>query len=220
MSQQQSTVFLNKIKSLNLDDDALKRFNLDLNDGAFAQAVAENPDLVEAWKKLDDLGDNAFDQLRKTPDFLEKFDGVVKNDGLNKHLLEGDVKIIGTNAAGKNIYKVTGIHSNKAFADGTTRIKPGTQLDDLGDEFYRAKVEKQIDGFVNAEGTNWKVKADKSTFFPDNWSAEKIQAEIANAFKNKTPLGGNKYQGTTTTDHTVVMFLDEAGKITTAFPSF
>ncbi|MEY8780033.1 EndoU domain-containing protein [Allomuricauda sp. XS_ASV26] len=204
---------------MDLDAAQLQKLSDDLTDKEFAEAIAENPELVDAWKKLDDLGDNAFNQLRKDPDFLKKFDDVVKNDGLNKHLLEGDVEIIGTNAAGENIYNVTGVHSNKAFADGTTRIKPGTQVEDLGDGFYKAKVEKQINGFVNDQGTSWKVKTNKSTFFPDNWSAEKIQAEIVNAFKNKTSIGGTKYQGTTTTCHTVVMFLDEAGKIKTAFPS-
>ena len=65
----------------------------------------------------------------------------------------------------------------------------------------------------------WKTKTDKSTFFPDSWSTEKIQAEIAHAFKNKIPDGGNKFFGFTTGDKKITMYLDEAGNIKTAFPN-
>jgi hypothetical protein len=90
--------------------------------------------LVNAWRKIDDLEDNAFDQLRKDPDFLKKFDDVVKNDKLNSHSFKGDVTST-VGADGVTRHKVTGIHSNKAFADGTARINPGTEVTDLGDGF-------------------------------------------------------------------------------------
>lgn len=176
---------------------------------------------VKAWEKADDLveaGDDAFKQLKRDPDFLEKFDNVINNQKANDHVFKGEVEITGTNSAGDPIYKVSGIHSNDAFIDGTVRVKPGTQIEDLGDGFYKAKVEKQIEGFVNDQGTNWKVKTKKSTFFPDSWSKEKIQAEIAHAFKNKTSVSGNKYEGLTTGGKKITMYLDDAGEIKSAFP--
>ena len=105
------------------------------------------------------------------------------------------------------------IYQKVEFVSSTSRIKPGTEIDDLGDGFYSAKVEKQIDGLVNDQGTNWKVKGDKSTFFPDSWSTDKIQAEIANAFQNKTLVGTNKYQGFSTTNHKVVMYMEEGTQV-------
>ncbi len=177
----------------------------------------ENPHLVDAWKKLDDLRDNAFDQLRKDPDFLKQFDEVSSNGKLNKHTFEGDIKVK-TNPDGTLKYEIGGVHSNKVFSDGKIRIKSGTEIEDLGDGFYKAKVEKQIDGLVNDQGTNWKVKKNKSTFFPDSWNTEKIQAEIAHAFKNKTLERGNKYSGFTTGGKKITMYLDDVGKIKTAFP--
>ncbi|WP_075341466.1 EndoU domain-containing protein [Tenacibaculum agarivorans] len=185
--------------------------------------IVKGEDAIESFTKastkLDNLGDDAFKQLKNDPDFIKAFDDVIDNKKLNDHTFKGDVTITGKNAAGDNIYKVTGIHSNKAFLDGTVRIKPGTQIQDLGDGFYKAKVEKQIKGFINDQGTNWKVKNNKSTFFPDSWSTEKIQAEIAHAFKNKTLELGNKFSGFTTTGHKITMFLDELGNIKTAFPN-
>lgn len=53
----------------------MKRFSQDLNDGAFAQAVAENPILVKAWKKMDDFGADVV--LRKNPGAL---DALAKKD--------------------------------------------------------------------------------------------------------------------------------------------
>jgi hypothetical protein len=217
VSSWQDNLIVKLNNSAGWESSAFINFVNDLEDATLAAKFFENPGLVEAWKKIDDIGDNAFDQLRKDPDFLQKFDDVVNNDKLYSHTFNGDVTST-VGADGVTRHKVTGIHSNKAFVDGTARIKPGTEVTDLGDGFYKAKVEKQIDGFVNDQGTNWKVKTDKSTFFPDAWSTEKIQAEIANAFKNKISDGGNKFHGFTTGDKKITMFLDEVGNIKTAFP--
>ncbi|SEE16780.1 EndoU nuclease [Tenacibaculum sp. MAR_2010_89] len=192
---------------------------LDKSDGVIVSGKDAVESFVKSSKKLDDLGDKAFEQLRKDPDFIKSFNKVETNTKLNDHTFKGDITITGKNAAGQNIYTVTGIHSNKAFSNGTARIKPGTQIENLGDGFYKAKVEKQINGFTNAQGTNWKVKKTKSTFFPNNWSTEKIQAEIAYSFKNKKLINGNKYNGFTTTGHKITIFLDDLGNIKTAFPN-
>jgi hypothetical protein len=164
--------------------------------------------------------------------WFEKF--FIEINGLQIHLIcsstlqmsnsSGEVKITGTNAAGDPIYKITGVHSNKAFADGTTRIKPGTDIENLGNGYYRAKVEKQIDGFVNAEGTSWKVKSDKSTFFPDNWSTEKIQKEVTVGLSNKVKQvdlsDGRTFFKGTMSDGTSLAIYERNGIIETVFPSF
>ncbi|NRA51503.1 MAG: hypothetical protein HRU12_20455 [Phaeodactylibacter sp.] len=76
-----------------------------------------DPKLVDAWKRVDDLGDNAFDQLRKDPDFLKKFDDVANDADLNKHLFEGDLKLENGDIRG-----VSGVHSKDAvnIPDGQT----------------------------------------------------------------------------------------------------
>jgi hypothetical protein len=53
---------------------------------------------------------------------------------------------------------------------------------------------------------------------PDSWSNQKIQAEIAHGLHNKTPLGGNKYQGTLSDGTSLTIYLDDAGNVTSAFP--
>ena len=60
----------------------------------------------------------------------------------------------------------------------------------LGKGFYEAKVRVWID-----EIEEWRVKKDLSTFFPDNWSPQRIQEELAIAFKNKKFDKFNAYDG-------------------------
>ncbi|MBB6461891.1 hypothetical protein [Flammeovirga kamogawensis] len=104
--------------------------------------------MVDAWKKVDDLGDNAFDQLRKDPDFLKKFDDVANDADLNKHLFEGDLKLENGDIRG-----VSGVHSKDAvnipdgqtsgFNQGDIRFKSGTKnpANPSPDDYYTAKVE-------------------------------------------------------------------------------
>ena len=111
VSQQQSTVFLDKVKSLNLDDDALRRFNLDLNDGAFAEAIAGNPDLVDSWKVLsngkaslrniDNI--NAVDAFKKANPNIT--DDAIQSafDGLKASRKQSFVDALGSCADNKNL---------------------------------------------------------------------------------------------------------------------
>ena len=154
------------------------------------------------------------------PVYLKAFNKISSAEKINQHTFVGEIKVTGVNDAGENVYRITGIHSNQAFADGTARIKPGTEIKDLGDGFYQAKVEKRIPGFVNKDGTDWKVKKQASTFFPDSWSRERVQAEIAHAYNNRRLRKGNKYEGLTSSGHKINLYLDESGSINTAFPVF
>ena len=153
------------------------------------------------------------------PVYLKAFNKISSAEKINQHTFVGEI-VSKVGQDGVTSYSITGIHSNQAFADGTARIKPGTEIKDLGDGFYQAKVEKRIPGFVNKDGTDWRVKREKSTFFPDSWSRERVQAEIAHAYNNRRLLRGNKYEGLTSSGHKINLYLDESGSINTAFPVF
>ena len=179
-------------------------------------------ELVDSWKKLDDLGDNAFNQLKKDPDFLKKFDDVVKNSVLNKHVLEGDVsyEIL---EAGQKKWKAGGVHHKTAFDNGAARIKSGTKSTPNANGYYTAKVEVYHPEFPDNGG--FKVKSKESTFFPDDWSLDKLQAEIAGAIKNKGtpkvyPDGRKLYKGTMTDGTELAIWEDAAGNITSTYPVF
>ncbi|NVN18498.1 hypothetical protein GUA46_09100 [Muricauda sp. HICW] len=56
------------LKRLDLDAAQLKKLSDDLTDKEFAEAIAENPELVDSWKILDNAGVD--DALRKNEDNL------------------------------------------------------------------------------------------------------------------------------------------------------
>lgn len=66
---QASKQFLENVKRIDLDADGLKVLNKDLANKEFAEAIIRNPDLVDAWKILDDAGVD--DVLRRNVDELE-----------------------------------------------------------------------------------------------------------------------------------------------------
>lgn len=148
---------------------------------------------------------------------LEK---IVNNTHLNNHIFKGNVKPLknpdGTprlNAEGNQVYTTSGVHSKVAIDSGTARIKTGTKIPENAgiDDFYKAKVEiKTPDG-------NWKTKKNKSTFFPDSWSKEKIQGEIAYAMINKKSIGTNKYEGTMSNGVKIEFYIKN-GTVETAYP--
>ncbi|WP_335966830.1 fibronectin type III domain-containing protein [Galbibacter sp. PAP.153] len=55
-SAKETEGFIAQLKRFNLDADALKVLNKDLNNKAFAEAIQKNPKLVEGWKLLNDAG--------------------------------------------------------------------------------------------------------------------------------------------------------------------
>ena len=186
--------------------------------------------MINSWKKVDNLNDNAFAQLKKDPDFLKKFDDVAKDTDLNKHIFDGDL----TPDANGLYREVSGIHSNKKLKPssqntglnrGDARIQPDTRKE-LGNGYYEAKVQMYGDkGLPNGSYENGWLKGKKSTFFPDSWSPEKIQAEIANSIKNKVPdldfpvSRGNTAFKATMTDGTKLQMLYDGDKLISAFPN-
>lgn len=212
---------LGELRSKFDDDLSFDAFKDDFADNiAELRKFKDNPDLVDAWKKIDDLGDNAFNQLKKDPDFLKKLDDVVKNDGLNKHVLEGDIsyEIL---EAGQKKWKVGGVHHKAAFDNGKARIKSGTKSTPDANGYYTAKVEVYHPEFPDNGG--FKVKSKESTFFPDDWGIDKLRAEIAGAIKNKGtptvyPDGRKLYKGTMTDGTELAIWENAAGNITSTYP--
>jgi hypothetical protein len=69
------------------------------------------------------------------------------------------------------------------------------------------------------------LKGKKSTFFPDDWSIEKNQSEIANGIRKKVPddefpvsEGKTAYKATMT-DGTKLQLIYEGENLKTAFPN-
>ncbi len=200
-------------------DDVLDALKKDFPNATDLKKIVDDG-LVDSWKKLDVLNDNAFRNLKKDPDFLKKFDDVVKNDGLNKHVLEGDIsyEILET---GQKKWKVGGVHHKTAFDNSTARIKPGTKSTPNANGYYTAKIEVYHPEFPDNGG--FKVKSKESTFFPDDWSVDKLQAEIAGAIKNKGtptvyPDGRKLYKGTMTDGAELAIWENAAGNITSTYP--
>lgn len=122
------------------------------------------------------------------PKFLEALDNVVNN--VIKHLVKGDWV---TRSDG-SISGITGVHHKDAlsvtssqinFSQGDVRIKPGSKVPSNAgpDDVYEA--EPEIWGWnksTTPPTEEWRKKngnGGKSTFFPDNWTKEKIENEIA-----------------------------------------
>lgn len=117
-----------------------------------------------------------------------------------------------------------GVHHKDALQatgqGGLGRIVPGSKID-LGNGYYKAKVEVYNPEFPNSGG--WKVKPTKggtsSTFFPDSWTKGKTQEMLAYAYKNKKFQKNNIWEGVMTDGITVRFHIDN-GVIQSAFPVF
>ena len=120
--------FLENIQRIDLDADGLKQLNKDLADKEFAEAIVENPKLVDSWKVLDGAGvDDVvrrnIDELElvsKNIDEIKAFDGGYKAWKINN--AGGDVltKLL-KNSDYKKVYDdlVSGVTPRK-FADELT----------------------------------------------------------------------------------------------------
>ena len=85
---------------------------------------------------------------------------------------------------------------------------------------YKATAEASFDG-----GRTWVEKTTKNhTFFPNEWSKEQVVDEIASAFKEGRmedfPEELADFQGRSKSGVLIRGYLDNSGKITTAFPVF
>lgn len=186
---------------------------------------------VKAWKKADNLleaGDdafkNAFKNLKKDPDFLKKFDNVINDVDLNDHVFKGHIKKK-TRQDGTEYWEAGGVHSKKAIDDGHAAFR--TTPESIGPDgagYYTVKVKVYDPSFPQNGG--WKSKTKPSTFFPDSWSKERIQAETARVLNNnpsilQTKADGSKLLGGVMSDGVDLRIWQNAdGSLISAFPKF
>ena len=76
---------LQKLKSLQLDEQAEKLLFTDLKDAKLRKAINEEPELLEGWKILKKSG---LDDAATTPKYLKQFYNTFKNDPLLGEFLE------------------------------------------------------------------------------------------------------------------------------------
>ncbi|NVR71965.1 EndoU domain-containing protein [Listeria monocytogenes] len=128
---------------------------------------------------------------------IEKF-----KKGSLEHIFEGEVNRKG---------KAVGFHS-ETIPDSPGKVIPGTKSKTNKNGVYEAKIE------VN--GIPKKSNKGKSSFFPENWTAQKIVDEINYAFSNKVLDKGNAYIGKATNGMQIKMYIDKNNQIISAFPVY
>ena len=122
------------------------------------------------------------------------------NESAIKHLFLGEVK---TNSKGEKV--VSGFHYGQIRDNGNNVIRKRMTRQDING-VYEANV------FI--QGVKKKAK---STFFPRNWSPQKVVNSINEACRNKIHRQGNLYEGSSEGIR-IWIYLDESGKIKSAHP--
>lgn len=115
------------------------------------------------------------------------------------HIFEGEINR-NNQAVG---YHYEGVPTAKAKVIENTRSKNDKN------NVYRAKI--TIDG---------KEKNAFSSFFPKEWSPQKVVDTINEAYNNRELQSGNIYNGKTKSGVTVQMYLTDDYKIISAFPLY
>lgn len=197
----------------------------------------------ELSKILDEVfaGGKKIDDLPKTPAEERVFSkrkarelGVKRKNALRKwkrkfdksffNHLEGETGIISKEVRGKDweyIAKGEGGHKwnkNIRLQDGKAKI-PNPPIDDMP---YKADIEVRYKN-------EWLPKKQTSSMFPENWSLERIQEEIAWVYENTTVKGVgkiqkgptdlfDKYEDFTTNGFKIRIEVDDLGKIMNVYP--
>jgi hypothetical protein len=80
---------------------------------------------------------------------------------------------------------------------------------------YRARVE-----VLDPDRRVWVPKNAPSTFFPDDWTRERILAEIQGAFRARGRVRDGYWEGKSPSGLRIGGYLDRDGAINTAFPIY
>ena len=191
---------------------------------------ANNGELFDYWNDIEH-----FTGKRKEIDFLNDVRKIKNFEELNIEVFKGRTgKILKEefenlpppHPNNRYIWQAKGVHHKEALevfgTGGIGRIVSGTK-DNIGPPglgYYKAKVEIYNLDFLDNGG--WKVKNSKggmSTFFPDSWSKQRLQEELALAFKNKKYDKQNRWLGNLS-DGVQVEFRIDNGIVKTVFPIF
>ena len=181
---------------------------------------------------------NAYNKARAFQDLYTS----LKNDQqLKDHIFKGftSKKL---NSQRDTIYRVVGVHHKKAFTDKNSGFAEGdvkfknykTVAPASGQVPYKCKVKMYYPGLLSfpsqtPDEIGWKTSEDKS-FFPDDWSEDKIFEEIAIAFQNKifertsindeTQHLTNIYKGNSSVGFEIQIIFDTVtNKIVSAYPN-
>lgn len=137
---------------------------------------------------------------------IESIDELQDTDAFRKgaleHILEGEL-----NGKGQAVgFHYDGLPTKKG------EIIEGTKSSKNDQGVYEAKVKVSDVEKTSNNG--------KSTFFPDDWSAQEVVDAINEAYENSAFISGNTYEGLTEDGVTVRMYLDNNEKIISAFPVY
>ncbi|PEM71340.1 cytosolic protein [Bacillus pseudomycoides] len=117
-----------------------------------------------------------------------------------KHILEGEINGIG---------KAVGYHT-EVLENTPGKIVVGTERTVNNQGVYKAKVE--VNGVPKTANRGY------STFFPKDWSPQKIVDNINEAYNNKRHVTDNTYKGVGLDGIEIIMYIADNGKIISAFP--
>ncbi|MBO2446090.1 EndoU domain-containing protein [Actinomadura barringtoniae] len=150
--------------------------------------------------------------------FIKKANKRNRAGRMNPHFRE---HVMGGGHVKPGMPKGSGYHYRPGGEDFPgRRLKPGSVVKDPKTGAYKAEPEFWDDS-LNPPG--WKPKKGNggvSTFFPDHWTPQQVDAAIPGAFQHATPIPGTnmwqgKYQGLT-----IQGFFDGAGGYTHGWPTF
>ena len=170
----ESRAFLEKLKQLDFDEKLIKRLDQDLIDKGFAEAIAKNPELVNAWKRIDDQLGDAGELIRKNPEALKQVDDAIK-EGLDAtDAIEDAIQTLGK--------------SKPTWPEIQALFKRGNDFNAKGRLKYKGRYSEIV-----LKGVNGKVGKRLDTYIPpSNGKAGEIISRKAttlseilpNTFKN------------------------------------
>lgn len=126
----------------------------------------------------------------------------------DRHVVAGEIKYTPSGAP-----KAQGFHLEGAHADGKARIVKGTRTRPDARGVYKATVEVK-----DPRTGEWVRKRTQSTFFPESWDRQRVRREVLEAYANKTDMPDGAWTGTSRSGMKIEGFVDETGRITSAYP--
>jgi len=171
-------------------------------------------DLVDTWRKISHVNNSN----KKNIDFLIIFNTLDNNTILKDHIFIGDYQA------------VTGCHYYGAVDGVNVRFVAGSSpvMNSLG--VIKCDIEMRkplLNAQLNIIGYRWMQKntqGNPQTFFPINWSQDKIIEECASAISNSNkqlvPGMSRMWEGESDSGVFIRWFEDQNGNIKSMFPEF
>jgi hypothetical protein len=165
-------------------------------------------DLINYWDEIIHLTSHTY-----KIEFLEAYKRIKTAERLNIEVFEGQIVILDASQPNQFSYKINGIHHGSSFAPTNiippipprlaklvgSKSKIKSIIDANGEiyyyyeskvSFYNSTYKNQ---FPNSDG--FKVKTKKSTFFPDEWSKQRLLEEMALAYSRRKYIKDNLFLG-------------------------